>query len=105
MPKKAWNITKFNEGLNLSKNSKDIEGKGFEYSKGYLSLNEGSIATEGLFARVQGLINSEGCFQENYSYMGTPNLYKVFPEIGFRRIGKAVFDSTANAWKEQDGQG
>jgi hypothetical protein len=102
MPKKTWNILSFSEGLNFKQNSKDIDAKGFEFSNNYISFNEGSIATKGLFDTVPGLNLSAGGFQQNLSFQGTPNLYKVFPEMGFRKFGKAKYTSSGTLWQELD---
>ena len=103
MPKKAWNISNFSEGMNLKRTSKDIDPKGFEYATGYMALNEGSVSTKGVFDEIPNLTHDIGAFQGNYSFQGTANLYKVFPEIGFRRFGRAKYEATGSYWKEQRG--
>jgi len=101
MPKKTWNIKSFAKGMNFKNTSKDIEPEGFEFSNNYISFSEGSISTEGLFDNVPGLSHDVGCFQENLSFQGTSNLYKVFPEMGFRRFGRAQYASSGTKWKEE----
>ena len=101
MPKKAWNISNFSEGMNLKRTSKDIDPKGFEYATGYMALNDGSVSTKGVFDDIPSLEYGVGAFQANYSFQGTPNLYKVFPEIGFRRFGRAIYISSSASWKEE----
>jgi len=102
MPKKTWNILSFSDGMNAKKTEKDIDPKGFEFSNNYISFTDGSIASKGLFDTIEGFNLKEGGFQENLSFQGTPNLYKVFPEIGFRKFGKAQYDSSSASWKELD---
>ena len=105
MPKTTWNTTDFSGGINLSKDSRDIEANETPFSQNLISYDKGVLSTRGVLRPANHSVSGgvHGGYSDSYPDQGIRNLYKVFPEIGFRRFGRAKYEATGSYWKEQRG--